>query len=461
MSFPPEKALSFRSETWQTLRLGYPLVAAQLIYALSNFIATAMVARLGADALAASILVGTIWFSISVMFFNILNAGGILVAHQFGADNKALINRIMGQAYLLCAVVILAVLAALSGMPYLLQLSAQPASVMQLATSYMHSMMWTVPSLCYLILTEQFLAAIGKANVIMRISMIVVPLEVLLMYALIFGKWGFPACGVAGVGYGFAISYTLVSIGMSLYLWRGRDYRQYQLFTDFFKPCWQTIKEMLRIGVPMGLMAATEVSTFAIATFMIARFGTTMLAAHQLAMQFLGLYITLVFSMAQAVTVRVGHAVGRCDLQGVRYAISTGLFIDTIAVLLLAALLSTMPEVFLRIDLDFSNPGNALLIKDASHLLALSGLLLLFDNVRIILFGALRGLKDTQMPMLISALCFGGIALSAAALLSAHLGGIGVWWGLVIGIASGALLLWLRMRWLLPKINLFEIKRLS
>ena len=91
---------SIKSEIKNTLSLGIPLIASQLIYACSGFIGTAMVARLGEEALAASVLVSMIWMSLSVFFFGILNAVSVLVSHQYGARNDKAISDIMGQAFL-------------------------------------------------------------------------------------------------------------------------------------------------------------------------------------------------------------------------------------------------------------------------------------------------------------------------------------------------------------------------
>lgn len=454
--------ITFFTELKDTLTLGAPLVASQVIYALSSFIGTAMVARLGEDALAAGVLVNMVWFSLSVFFFNILSAGGILVAHRFGARQFDKISIIMSQAYLVCVFVIIAMLMALTSLPLFLHLSHQPPHIMQLSLVYMRSLRWTVPGLCYLILTEQFLAAVGHSRLIMRISFLVVPLEVVLMNILIFGKLGLPALGIAGIGYSFALSFTLVSIGLACFMQKSAHFKAYRLYIHFLKPQWHYVKEMLRIGVPMGLMSVVEVTAFAVGTFLIARFGTVILAAHQIVMQFFGLIITMIFAMAQAITVRVGHAVGREDRKGVRYAIASGFSLSSLITLTIAVLFYLMPAPFLRIDFDIDDPAKQALLHDATHLLRLSALLICFDNLRISAFGALRGLKDTRVPMWISVISFGVIAISSMWWLSIHfqVGGPGVWWGLIIGIISGAFLQMLRVHWLLPRVDLNKINEL-
>jgi MATE family multidrug resistance protein len=450
---------SIKSEIKNTFSIGLPLIASQMVYALSGFIGTAMVSRLGQNALAASVLVSLIWFSLSVLFFGILNASSVLVAHQYGARNEKAISEIMGQSYILGFIICIVLGIILACVPLLLRYCDQPPVVLELANQYVHAMIWQIPGLITLIVGEQFLAAIGRAKIVLRISSMVVPIEIPLIYIFIFGKFGMPACGVAGIGYGFAITYTISAIGLVLYLMLGKQYQKYKIFDSINKINLHYLKELIRIGLPMGLMHAIEVGAFAVATLLMAHFGTTMLAAHQITLQYLGFSITLVFAMSQAVTIRVGHAVGQQDLLGIKYASYTGVFINFGCVAIIALAFTFIPNFFFRLDVDIHNPNNSLLIQNAASMLSIGGLLLIFDNFRIIGFGALRGLKDTRFPMYASFISFWLIGLTTSLILAFkfHLQGQGIWWGLTIGIGFGAILVSIRLRWLLRHIDLKKI----
>jgi multidrug resistance protein, MATE family len=450
---------SIKSEIKNTLTLSIPLISSQLIYACSGFIGTAMVAHLGEDALAASVLVSMIWMSLSVLFFGILNSVSVLVSHQYGAKNNVAIREIMGQAFLLGLVVCFAMVLLLCSMPFFLRFTTQPPEVIRLALEYMHALLWTIPGLIILVICEQFLAGVNHAKLVLRISLLVVPIEIPLIYLLIFGKWGLPACGVAGIGYGFAVTYSTTAIALTLYLAKSKRFHSFAIFSELRRIKWHWLSELVRVGLPMGFMHVIEVSAFAVATFWMARFGTTMLAAHQIVFQYLGFAITIVFAMSQAVTIRVGHAVGRLDLTGIHYAIYVGMVLNFFCVLLVALALFLFPTFFLRLDINIHDVANALLIKYASMLLGISAILLLFDNFRIIGFGALRGLKDTQFPMFASFIAFWGIGLTSAYLFSFTfaLGGAGIWFGLTIGIACGALILFMRLRYILKRVDLRQL----
>ena len=454
---------SIKSELKDTVSLSVPLVASQIIYASSGFVGTAMVAKLGEDALAASVLVSMVWMSLSVLFFGILNSVSVLTAHQYGAKNNKGISDIMGQAFLLGILTIFVMTLILCSMPFFMRFSAQPPMVVKLSYEYMFALLWTIPGLVMLVIMEQFLAGINRARIVLRISLLVVPIEIPIIYMLIFGKFGLPACGVAGIGYGFAVTYTGTAIAMTFYLLKSPQYRDMHIFSGMKKLNIPYLKELIVVGLPMGFMYVIEVSTFAVMTFWIAQFGTTLLAAHQIVMQYLNFAITLVFAMAQAVTVRVGHSIGRQDLTGVRYAVYVGMLLNFILVVIIALAFLFYPDIFLRLDMDIYQASNAALRKDAAMLLGICSALLLFDNFRIIGFGALRGLKDTRFAMFASLISFWLVGLSAGYLFGFyfHLQGKGIWWGIVFGIASGAVIVFLRLQYLLKHADVHRIASIS
>jgi len=445
---------TIKNEVKGNLSLSVPLIASQFIYACSGFIGTVFIAKLGEDALAASVLVSTIWMTLSVFFFGILNAVSILVSHRFGAKNHQAISEVMGQSYLIGIFLTLIMIVILQSMPWFLHWTTQPLSVLTLSYQYMYALLWTIPGLIALIIIQQFLAGINRGKLVLHISILVVPVEITLIYLLIFGKLGLPAYGVAGIGYGFATTYSLTTILLVIYLLKSKQYQPFKICSGMIPIKLHYWKEIITIGLPMGFMHVIEVSTFTVATFWIARFGTTMLAAHQIVLQYLGLIITMVFGMSQAVTVRVGHAIGRQDLPAISYAAFVGMFLNSIFIVCIAIGFFLAPKFFLSIDINLSDPNNVELIRDASMLLIIGGVLLICDNIRIIGFGALRGLKDTRFPMYAAFIGFWMIGLVCAYLFGFILPfqGKGIWWGLTVGIASCALIVLARVWYMLSLV---------
>lgn len=435
----------FRNEAGKTLKLGLPLIASNLVYASSGFMSTRFVAELGHDALAASVLVSSLLLMLTIFFFSILSAIAVLVAHEYGAKNQDGISRIMGQAYLLGGIIIGLMYLSLSAFPLLIQYSGQSEAIQNLAIQYVHGLYWMIPALVILLIAEHFLSGLGHGNLVLRISLAVVPIEIPLIYALVLGKWGFPACGVKGIGYGLCLTYTLAASLVTLYLCKSTRFKDYHLFRYTKKWDRRVLMEFVKLGLPFGLISIIEFSTFAVAAFLMGRFGAESLAAHQIVLQYLGVAIQFVIAMSQATSIRVGHALGEQDPLAKKRAAWSGMLVNLLFIIPISLAYILIPNWLIGIDLDLSDPNNTLIIKQSGVLLGISGILLFFDNFRIIGTGALRGLKDSQAPMYLSALGLWIVGLGSAYWLAIYLtlSGPGVWWGLTLGIAAGAgLILW-------------------
>ncbi len=441
---------AFISEVTRVANLGIPLVASQLIYASSGFIGTAMVARLGEDALAASVLVASSWLTLSVFFFGILNSIGVLVSHQYGAKNYTATSQTMGQGLILSIIMSIPIIVLLLLSHYLLYLNHQPPSVLHQSSDYILALTWTIPGLMILIVCEHFLAAVGLGKIVLIISILVVPIEIPIIYLLIFGKAGLPQCGIAGVGYGFAITYTITALSLLVYLACAKRFTQYAIFSNL-QLRWAFTYEILKLGIPIGFSQVIEISTFAFVAFWIAQFGTTILAAHQIVMQYLTFVIPLVFAMAQSVCIRLGHAVGEQSPHNLLNIISAGMLLGFLGNCAIALCFYLVPHWFISIDVDIHNAKNLFLVQQTSQLFAVCALLLLFENVRIIGSGALRGLKDTSFVMKANliALWFVGLTSAYCFAFLLHGGGVGVWWGLIVGMIVGAFLVVARLYYLL------------
>lgn len=436
-----------RHEVRDTLAIGVPLATSQLVYASSSFISTVMVAALGEEALAATVIVNLIWLTLSVFFFGILNAIAGIVAHEYGAKQREHISLIMGQAFILSVIMAVVISALLLSIPFFIHLSTQPPHVLAIAKAYNTSLIWMIPALIFLITTEQFLAGIHQTKLVLRISMLVVPLEIALIYGLMFGHFGLPRCGVSGIGYGFAISYSLTSVAVFIYLCFAPTLRHYAIFKHVLHFDWHEFKKLCRVGLPFGLVQLIEISTLTLMTFWIGHFGTTFLAAHQIAIQYITFLATLIFSMSQAVMIRVSHAMGADQRDRLYQTAFIGMGLNTLVMLVIAGLFCLVPELVLRLDFDVTAITNASLTEKASGLMAIGGLYLLIDNFRMIGMGALRGLHDTHTPLLITMLSFWLIGSPAAYILAfpLHWGGLGIWWGLILGVATGAIVVQWRL----------------
>lgn len=452
---------SIVAEVKANLLLSLPLMAAWVIYSLGPFAGTAMIAPLGKDVLAASVLVGTIWIAGITFWIGLFHSVSVLISQQMGANNNEAISEVMGQSLLLNCCAWLPMMGLMLLIPFVVQWSAPNPEILKYATQYSHALMLAVPGLISLVIVEQFLSGIGKTQMSLWISLIEIPIEILFIYIFVFGKLGLPAFGIAGVGYGLACSFTLTSILVFLYLSYASFATPYQIFKYFGTFNWRYCKEMLNIGVPIGLNFFVELLGFTIATYFISLLSNTALAAHQIALQFASVIINIPYALSQATTIRVGMNVGQLDKKGVRYASYVGVSIGFIFSLMILLILVLFPSILLGIDLDVHQHQE--LVQIASSLLFILGIYQIFDSVRILEAGALRGLKDTQYTMYANVLCF-----SVLGVLLAYFIGIilnervqGIWYGLTMGIILAAIILFFRLRKIINQADLAELLKID
>lgn len=450
-------------EIKNNLGLSLPLLTAWVIYSLSPFAGTAMVAHLGPNVLAASVLVNTIWIAGTTFCFGIFHSVSVLVSHQFGAKNNQAISEIMGQALMMNVLSWIPVILLILCVPYFVQWSAPNPEVLKFATQYAHAIVWAAPGLIILAMMEHFLSGIGRTKLSLWISLFEVPFEIIILYIFIFGKFGFPAMGIQGIGYGLAVCYAFTTLVLLIYLQFSRFTRDYNIYHYFGKLMWHYWKEMLQIGLPIGFTYFIELVAFTIATYFISQFNATALAAHQIILQFEGILISVPYALSQGTSILVGQNVGRQDKTGVWYASYVGLGICLVAGLLIAIPLLLFPHLLLKIDLSPTEMQNYELVRQSIVLFAVFAIYQIFDSIRVAEAGALRGLKETRFTMYVNIFCFFLFGLCAAYFFGIVLQGnaAGVWLGLTLGMALGAVVLFLKLRSKIETADLARIYSIS
>jgi MATE family multidrug resistance protein len=222
--------------------------------------------------------------------------------------------------------------------------------------------------------------------------------------------------------------------------------RRFRLLDGFWRRDLERLREVFRLGLPIAATLLLEVSVFAAAVYMLGAIDTAQLAAHQIAIQCAALTFMVPFGLAQAATVRVGIAAGAGDRAGVGRAGWTAFllglgFMSTTAIALYAL---RLPIVGLFLD-----PGDAAnqrVVAYAVEFLAVAALFQVFDGSQTIAMGALRGLKDTAVPLLIAGFGYWGVGFTVCWIgaFALDLGGLGIWLGLALGLAVVAVLASLR-----------------
>jgi len=207
------------------------------------------------------------------------------------------------------------------------------------------------------------------------------------------------------------------------------------------------IAEVFRLGWPMGTTVVAEVALFTATSFMMGVIGPMELAAHGIALQLSGLAFMIPLGLSAATTIRVGHAYGAGNHADLSRAAMTSLGLGLAIACLSATVFLTVPYALIGLYLDIEAAASAAVIPFAVSFLAVAGIFQIVDGVQALSSGALRGLKEARAPMMIALLSYWAIGVPVGYGLAFHFGwgGVGIWWGLAIGLAAAAILMTLRL----------------
>ncbi len=447
---------SIFSEVKQSIGLSLPLIVTFLVQSSSSFVGTIMLAHLGTNALAAGAIVGGIYMTIVVFLFGLLAAVSVLVSQSYGAKDHEGVSFAASQGFIVSLMVTVPMAIAIWFSPLVLKWTGQNPAIVSLSAYYLHALVFGIIPLGFAVVMEQFLIGIGKTKLVLFVSLMEVPMEIFFCYVLIFGKFGFPRLGIAGLAYGFAIVFIIVTVILWAITHYGNHCRQYHIFSHVKEFHWKYIKELFRVGAPIGTMYIIEVGFYMIMSFLMGHFGVEKLAAQQIVQQFSGLSFMIIYAVSQAASVQVGHAVGRNDLKGLKRAAFASQGLAIFILLLVSIAYWVLPVTLMRLDIDVTLASNQMIIHYAVIFFAIMAVAQLGDTCRFIVIGILRGLKDTKIPLYVSVLVFWAVALPLDYLLAFRweFEGAGLWWGVSIGIIIGAAILWGRFFKIINKIDL-------
>ncbi len=444
----PARRGILRAELGATVKLALPMALTQLGQIAMLTTDVLLVGRLGAEAVAAVALGVNFFFLLFIVGMGIVTATAPLAAQAHGAGDARGVRRVtrMGLwAGLIVGLPSSLVLA--MGEPVFLAIG-QDAKLAALAGEYLSTLLWCSVPAIWLIVLRNFVSALNRPRSALWVMLAGIPLNAALVYALVFGRLGLPELGIAGAG----LATTLVQIAMVLFqaavaVW-GRPFRDYRILARWWRADWARLKQIFALGAPIFVSFLLEAGVFIAAVVLMGWLGTVPLAAHQIAVQIASVTFMVPFGIAQAATVRVGHAVGRGDAAGARRAGWVAVVLGTAFMGLMAILLFATRFDLPALFLDPAKASGPEVIALAAQLLVFAALFQMADGAQAIAMGSLRGMSDARIPMLLAALSYWVIGFTLAYMLgfAAGMGAPGIWIGLSAGLACAAVLLGARFR---------------
>lgn len=431
-------------EVAETLRLAVPLALTQLGQIAMFTTDLALIGRLGPEYLAAGSLAHTVLFAAFLVGMGIVSAVAPLTAQASGAGDERMVRRSLRvgiHAAFVVAIPTIWVVYAFAE-PMLVALGQSPAVAADAAV-YLSSLIWAVlPGWIFLAL-RGYMSAVGSAQPGFWIMAAAVPLNLGLAYVLIFGGFGIPAMGLIGAGIATTAVNTLMCIAAGWVVSTSPSYARFEPLVRIWRPDWEQFGRLFAIGLPIAAAMSMEHGLFTASNLMAGAISIPALAAHQIALQVASIAFMLPLGVGMAASVRVGHPFGARDMAGARragfVAIGLGLAVTVITMLATIATAGFVPAFFLG----EATPDNEATFQLASALMVFAAAFFVVDGLQTICAGALRGLNDTRMPMIYSAISFWLVGFPACWILAFTFdyGPKGIWVGLLISLTCYAVLL--------------------
>ncbi len=406
-----------------------------------------MMGWLGPEQLAAGSLAGSLYSLFYYLGLGVLTATAPLAAQAIGGRRFREARRVIRQGLWAALALSLPVgLLIWHGGAFLALIGQGPETV-DLGRGYLQSLVWGFLPAMGLVVLRAFVTAHERPGAALVITLCGIAVNALANTGLMFGHFGLPHLELVGAGISSALVNSFMFLALLGFCLRDRRLRRYKLLGRLWQPDWPRFREILRVGIPIGLMNLGEMGAFIASTFLVGLFGTAALAAHAIALQTAGILFMIPWGLSQAATVRVGRAVGAGRHAAAGRSGSCALGLAALFGCLAAVALWAAGPSIAGLFLDSREAVNTEAIELAVGYLAIVALFQLADAPEVVAGGVLRGHKDTRVPMQITLFGYWVVAPTRAVALAIGfgLGGLGVWAALAAAMALVSLLLTRRL----------------
>lgn len=430
------------TEATKLTRLAGPLIVNNLSIAGMQFADAVMAGQLGARELAAVAVGASVWFLGLTVCMGLMMAISPIAARHFGAGNAQLIGRYTRQGLWLSVVLGVSFIILMYSLaePLLRFVGVSP-EFRDLTVGYAKAIVLGAPAICAFFAFRFTTEGIGETKPIMYTSLLSLVSNVFFNWVFMFGHLGAPAMGAVGCGVASAITMWLIMFTLGGYLFLHPRYRPLNIFARVAPVRLPVLREIVALGMPIAITITAEAGLFSAVSILVGTRGPEITAAHQIAINFASTMFMVPLALSSATTIRVGQLLGAEQLGAARYSGFTGM--------LLSGLFMTFSALFLLV---FRDAVVGLYTKDtAVQAIAISMLLMaavfqVADGVQIGAAGALRGYKDTRVPMFINTFAYWVMAfpLSYLAAVTFQAPPAYIWGGFVIGLTAAAFMLTFR-----------------
>jgi MATE family multidrug resistance protein len=428
----------------KTLKLAFPIILGEVSQMMLGIIDTAMVGAVSYQQLAAAALVMSVINIPYVFGIGITISVSQMVSMAHGRRDGKLVSHYLYNGFWLCTISAIGISIAIELSKNILFHLDQDPVVAQLALPYLQIMGWSVIPMILFLSLKQFTDGLEFTKTAMILSLAALPLNAFLNWLLIYGNWGFPRMELAGAGWATLITRVFIFVFLGLIVLYHKTFRKYIAVRSIvWKIRWETIKDLLHIGVPSSFQISMEAGAFAVSGILIGTIGAVEQAAHQIALSCASVTFMVSMGLSQAGSIRTSNSFGRNDWPLIRVIGKSTLFMALIYGTFCAVIF-----IVFKNQLPFIFNDNAEVVSMASYLLLFAALFQISDSTQAISAGLLRGIKDVKVPTVFIGIAYWAIGIPVGCLLAFYynMGAAGIWTGFITGLTLSATFLTFRFK---------------
>lgn len=431
---------------WSALiGLGLPILGGQLAQQSMSFVDTMMAGRVSAVDLAGVSVGSSLWSPVLITVIGILMSLPPAVSRYFGAKDPQKIASTIHQGFWLALLLSFPGWLVLQNASIVLHWMDVPPGVRDVGERYLKSISWGIPPLAFYQVLRFYSEGIGLTAPVMLVSFVGLAVNIPANYFFIYGYGWIPAMGGAGCGAATAIVIWVMVFVLFLYILLAKSYREYPIFPLRSAPDRKALANLVKVGGPIGASLFMELGVFSFISVLIATLGPRAAASNQIAINFVSLLFMVPLSVSMAVTIRIGHSLGRWEGRLARFSGRSAILLNGLIALVFSAVIllvrNWIPYIYTT-EVDVATVASGLLLFAVVFEFA--------DSVQIASAGALRGYSDTRFPMLVVVFSYWIISLPLGYTIGltdgimAPLGVQGFWIAIVLGLSLAAISLYFR-----------------
>ncbi len=450
---------TYSSEFRFNLKLAYPVMLGMIGHTLVGFVDNIMVGQLGTAELAAVSLGNSFVFIAMALGIGFSTAITPLVAEADGESNIEKGKQAFNHGLFLCTILGVTLFLLILAIKPIMYHMDQPEEVVKYAMPYLNLVAFSlIPLIIMFQAFKQFADGLSQTKYAMWATILANVINIVLNYLLIFGKFGFPELGIIGAAIGTLVSRIIMLIFIAFLLRSKKKFKPYIdrfKFTNLKKAI---LKKIIDLGFPSALQMLFEMGIFTAAIWLSGSLGKNPQAANQIALNLSSMTFMVAIGLSVAAMIRVGNQKGLKNFSELR-RIAYSFFLLTVLIEIVFALLfmifhNDLPRLYLDEQDIINQADNFEVIALAGKLLLVAAVFQISDGIQVVVLGALRGLQDVKIPTFITFIAYWIIGFPICYFLGREhvLGSVGIWIGLLAGLTSSAIMLYIRFNYLTKKL---------